>query len=99
MLSIEDVKEKVNNISRSFKIKKLGVFGSLVRGELTSKSDIDFIVEFNDDGYNGRCDRYMDLIEELEKIFGRKIDLITYESLNNPVFKATVEKEMKIIYE
>jgi len=71
--TIEENKNKIKN----FGVKKIGLFGSYLKNKQTKKSDIDFIVEFNIPSF----DNYADLLILLEKIFGKKIDLITFESL------------------
>jgi predicted nucleotidyltransferase len=56
------------------------VFGSFARGEPSDDSDVDILVEFEP----GRksFDNFLNLAEFLEELFGRKVDLLTPESLN-----------------
>ncbi|VUT24181.1 MAG: Nucleotidyltransferase domain protein [Candidatus Methanolliviera sp. GoM_asphalt] len=77
---------KLHNIEmrKKFKIKEIGVFGSYVRGEQTEKSDIDILVEF-EDNYK-TFDNYMELKFFLEVILNAKIDL---------VIKTTIRDEIK----
>jgi len=65
---------------RHFGVRKLGVFGSFARGEQTDSSDVDVFVEF----FPGRknFDNFSNLYFFLEDLFGRSIDLVTEESLN-----------------
>ncbi len=59
------------------------VFGSYVRGEQSARSDIDLLVRFEP----GRktFDNYMGLKFRLEEILGRKVDLITRESIRKEI--------------
>jgi predicted nucleotidyltransferase len=57
---------------QNFHVVSLAIFGSVARGEESSDSDIDVLVQF--DGPT-KFDWYMDLKEFLENLFGRKIDL------------------------
>jgi hypothetical protein len=41
---------------------------------------------------------FLDLLSELENLFDRKIDLVSYRVLQNPVFKAELDKTKKILY-
>ncbi len=82
--------EKHKNILRKFKVKKIGLFGSFARGEQKRHSDIDFIVEF----YEPTFDNFMDLLFSLEKLFNRKVELITNGSLS-PYLQPLVAKEIK----
>ena len=71
-------------------IKKIGLFGSFVRGEQKDYSDIDFLVEFEKPNF----DDFMDLSFFLEDLFGRKIELITNGSLSSYI-EPYIEKEVK----
>jgi predicted nucleotidyltransferase len=65
---------------RQFHVKRLGVFGSFARGDQNDESDIDFIVEFETDAKS--FDNLMQLGFFLEETLGRKVELITPESLS-----------------
>ena len=54
--------EKHSSILKKYKVKKIGLFGSYVRGEQRENSDIDFIVEFEEPSF----DNFMDLAFYLE---------------------------------
>lgn len=59
---------------RGFGARRLGIFGSLRRGEVTGKSDLDFLVEFEPGSKT--FDNYMDLKAFLEDLFDRPVDLV-----------------------
>ncbi len=65
---------------KAFGVKRLGLFGSFVRNESTPDSDVDLLIEFT----SGKKSffNFMDLIFFLEELFGRKVDLLTTESLS-----------------
>jgi len=73
---IKTLKEKKNFLKEN-KVKKIGLFGSFVKNKQNKKSDIDFLVEFK----NVTADNFFDLIELLEKMFRRKIDLVIERNL------------------
>ncbi len=62
---------------RAFGARRLGLFGSQVRGEATGASDLDFVVEFAPGGKT--FDNYMDLKAFLEDLFGKPVDLVISE--------------------
>lgn len=72
-------------------IKKIALFGSYVRNTQTKKSDIDFVVEFK----KGKktYDNFIKASNFLEKLYGKKIDLVTKESIS-PYIKPYIIKEM-----
>ncbi len=57
---------------RAFGVTELGVFGSVARGEQTEASDVDVLVELE----NNTFDSYINLLFFLEDLFGRKVDLV-----------------------
>ena len=65
---------------RRFGVKRCGVFGSFVRNEPRDQSDVDILVEFEPG--QKTFDHFMQLAFFLEDLFGRKVDLITTESLS-----------------
>lgn len=75
-------------------VKKLGLFGSMVRGEMRPDSDIDFLVEFEKGKKN--FDNFMELSFFLENIFNHKIDLVTEEALSENL-KTYIYKEVDFI--
>jgi len=84
--TLEKNREKI----KSFGVRRLGLFGSAVRGEATEASDLDFVVEFEKKTF----DAYMDLKEFLEELFGCKVDLIMKDAikprLREPILKETI---------
>jgi len=64
---------------RSLGVRRIGIFGSFVRGEEREDSDIDILIEFEE----GRrsFDTYMDLKFFLEDLFGRSVDLVDRDTL------------------
>ena len=65
---------------QQYGVKRLGVFGSFARGEQDEDSDIDILVEFEPDAKS--FDNFMQLGFFLEETLGRKIELLTPESLS-----------------
>ena len=56
-------------------VKRIGIFGSAVRNEIGQESDIDIVVEFEEN--RGGFRDFGGVIEFLEKLFGREIDILT----------------------
>jgi predicted nucleotidyltransferase len=67
----------------AYPIKSLAIFGSYARKEQGEQSDLDLLVEFNDKiGI-----RFIDLAEELEKIIGFKVDLVSRNGIKEKYFQ------------
>ena len=83
-------------------VKSLYLFGSAVREDFDSKSDFNFLFSFKSDKDGNLLPPfydYFDLMFELEKITGRKVDLVAEERITNKYFLNKVSKEKIIIYE
>ena len=65
---------------RAFGVKRLGLFGSFVRGQQNEDSDVDVLVEF--DLGKKTFDAFIHLAFFLEDLFGRRVELVTPESLS-----------------
>ncbi len=77
---------------RAIGVRRLGLFGSFVRGDQRADSDVDVLVEF--DSGKKKFDNFMNLSFFLEDLFKRRVELLTPESLApriRPRILATVE--------
>ena len=77
---------------QKYGVKRIGLFGSYVRGTATPKSDIDFLVELERLTFRD----YMGLALFLEDLFEKDVDLVTPTSIN-PGFKPYIEKEIEYV--
>lgn len=77
MESIQEIKNTLSHhkqtLFKNYPISSLAIFGSYARKEQTEESDLDILVEFS--GKIGI--RFIDLAEDLEKILGKKVDLVS----------------------
>ena len=73
---------------------RVGLFGSFLKGQQTQQSDVDVLIEFE----NGKktFDNFMRLSFFLEEVFGRKVDLVTPESLS-PYIKPRILAEVEYV--
>lgn len=95
------VKSKLNELHRlckKYDVLTMFLFGSAATGEEHAKSDIDFLISFKDISFETYTDNYFALHEELERLFEKKIDLLTERSLSNPVFKQSIEETKQLLY-
>ena len=97
MININELRPAICQLCRHLKVRRLDVFGSATTDQFAADSDVDVLVQF-DRGPGGLFNRYFDLKEGLEQIFGRPVDVIIEESLKNPYFKLAIEQMRKNIY-
>ena len=68
----------------AFGVKAIGVFGSVARGEAGPDSDVDIVVDFDEDSIPGLFE-FVRLKRHLEEVLGRPVDLVTPGSPNRRV--------------
>jgi len=77
-------------------VKKVWVFGSFSRGEETSDSDIDIMVDLDHQRPIGL--KFFAMVEDLKELLGRDVDLVTEHSLTAPARKTAINDRI-LIYE
>lgn len=92
-----DIIRRVRDYLETQPVLKAWVFGSYSRGEQTPSSDVDIIVVF-DDKANVSLLGYVRIQYGLERIFGRKVDLVEDGSLL-PFAIESANRDKKLIYE
>ncbi len=76
---IKLIKSRLPAFSEEYGVKRIGVFGSGITDRFTDTSDIDLVVEFaRPIGF-----KFLDLAEDLEKLLGRKVDILTPDGVNS----------------
>ena len=78
------IKQNKKELEKRFKVKEIGIFGSYVRGDEQIKSDVDILVEFKEPV---GLFEFMDLEEYLEKLFEKKVDLVSKKALKQRIGK------------
>jgi predicted nucleotidyltransferase len=97
---VEQRRKYIAELCRRHEVRRLELFGSAARGDFEPvKSDLDFVVQFTRTGYAGYADAFLDFAEALEKLFGRKVDLLTERMIRSPHFRAAVNASRQVVYE
>ena len=92
--------EKLNEICSNFSIKELSLFGSALRSDFSSESDIDLLVEFKLESGISLFD-LVDLKKEFEKVFGREVDIVSKTAIKrsrNHLRRKGILENYKVIY-
>ena len=95
------ITEKINELKtlcQTYGVKDMYVFGSVCTNRFNDRSDIDFLISFDNLSIEQYTDNYFELYYQLQRLFGRKIDLLTDKSLSNPYFIESVEASKQQIY-
>ena len=93
MIQVETIRTILTShkeeLRRRFGVKEIAIFGSVVRGDATERSDVDLLVEFERPiGFD-----FVRLADELEAILDAKVDLVSKSALNARMF-ATISAEV-----
>ena len=93
METTEEILERLRNykeqVAAKYGIEQLGVFGSVARGEQDDKSDIDVVIKLERPSFFTR----MNIREELQKLFRRKIDIVTLHENMFHSFRQNFERD------
>jgi predicted nucleotidyltransferase len=90
-------KEKIEEFCLRWKIVEFSLFGSVLRDDFDLDSDVDILVSLSEDADLDLYD-WITMIEELEEIFGREVDLVEKSSLRNPFRRHAILTNREIIY-
>jgi predicted nucleotidyltransferase len=96
--SIETYNEDLMGLCQRFHVRRLDIFGSAAVGQMTESSDIDLLVEFDEQVNERRFDNYFEFLRALEGLFGRRVDLVEAGGPRNPYFIRQVEATKRPIY-
>lgn len=92
---IQKIKLRIAPILKRNDVIKAGIFGSFARGEAKKSSDIDILIKFKE-GKSLLDLAHLELI--LEKKLGKKVDLVTYDSLHPLIKDRILKEEVKVIW-
>jgi predicted nucleotidyltransferase len=92
--TIQEIKEKIIPILKEHKVARAGIFGSYARGEQKKKSDVDILVEIND---NRSLLEIIGLKLVLEKCLKKKVDIVEYELIRKELKDSILNDEIKIL--
>ena len=90
--------QQIVELCKSCNVKSLSVFGSIVTAGFSLKSDIDFIVDFQDQDPLKYAENYFDLKFHLQDLLKRQIDLLESKSLRNPYLSKQIHSNKVAIY-
>jgi predicted nucleotidyltransferase len=90
--------DKIRDFCRRWKITELALFGSVLRDDFRPDSDVDVLVSFEADDPWSYGHDWFTMIAELEALFGRPVDFVEKELLQNPYRRDEILRNMQVIY-
>lgn len=95
---VERNMEDLKKLCAMHNVEKMYLFGSALNSNFNKKSDIDLLVKFKSIELSKYFDNYMDFKNNLEKLFGREVDLVEEQTLRNPILINSINKSKELIY-
>lgn len=92
--------KELSTFCKKYGVKNLYVFGSYLTDNFNDNSDIDFLLSFKDNlTLEEYTNNFFEMYYALEKLFNRKIDLLTERSLTNPYLIENIKQTKQLVYE
>ena len=98
MKEINQHMDQIIKLCDSNKVKSLFAFGSITTDKFKSDSDIDLIVDIDDQDPLSYSDKYFDLKFQLEQILNRQIDLLERKAIKNRFLRQQIDQTKVLIY-
>ena len=97
---IENNYEVLEELCARYRVRRLEVFGSALTADEfdAEKSDLDFLVEFQPLKEGEHADAYFGLLEAIENLFNKDIDLVMTGAIKNPYLLESINKNRKVLY-
>ncbi len=96
-MSLQIPRDRIAEFCRRRNIAELALFGSVLRNDFRSDSDVDVLVTFTPNALHSLFD-LAEMREELKNIFGREVDLVEKAALRNPFRRSHILKNMEVVY-
>jgi uncharacterized protein len=96
---VQQRQEQLANLCRRFHVRRLELFGSAATPRFDPEtSDLDFLIAFEDLGPGQYADNYFGLLEALEELFQRPVDVVVSSAITNPYFLQAIESTRTLLY-
>ena len=97
---IEEHRLQIDDLCRKFDVKRLEVFGSALSEEKfdVRSSDLDFLIEFCPMEPVQHAKSYFGLLEALQNLFSRQIDLVEVKAISNPYLLDSINRKRQEVY-
>jgi hypothetical protein len=96
---IETHRSQIEALCQKHGVRRLELFGSAAREDFDpTRSDLDFLVEFEDREVKGSSNLYFGLLHGLEDLLHRHIDLIERSAVENGHFLEVAQQHRELLY-
>jgi predicted nucleotidyltransferase len=96
---IEEKRQELERVCRRRRVHRIELFGSASRPDFDpAHSDLDFLVTFQELDLDQYADAYFGLLEDLQGLFQRPVDLVVASAIQNPYFRQAVDTTRELVY-
>lgn len=95
---IEKYRPLIIALCQQHKVKQLFVFGSVLTDRFNPDSDIDLEVYFENVPHEDYVDNYFNFQDALQELFGREVDLLEGNAIQNYILKNNIDRNKQLIY-
>jgi predicted nucleotidyltransferase len=96
---IEASRSELIDLCDRYGVRRLALFGSALRDDFDpGRSDLDLLVEFSPTSPQEHAEAYFGLLENLESLFGRRVDLLEIGAVRNPYLRREIEEQQETLY-
>jgi len=96
---INERSHEIEALCRKHYVRRLALFGSAMREDFNAeRSDVDLLVDFTEMPPAQYARNYFALLNAFTALFGRNVELVSWESIKNPYFLREVEATHQLLY-
>ncbi len=96
---LESQREAIAALCAKYGVRRLDLFGSALRDDFRpGESDLDLLVEFQPMESYARATAYFDLLDELGRLLGLKVDLVMATAVKNRYIAKDIERTKRQLY-
>ena len=97
---IQQKLQALRELCLKHRVERLDLFGSAARDDFDPEtSDLDFLVEFESMPPKEHAESFFGLLADLEALFGRRVDLLEREPIENPYLWQSIVRSRRALYE
>lgn len=89
--------KQIEEFCRKYAVEEFSLFGSILRDDFMPDSDVDVMLKFAT-GHGFTFENTPDIQDELERAFGRKVDVIEKGRIRNPIRRRNIMNSYRVVY-
>ena len=94
---IELPMREIQEFCRKYGVEEFSLFGSVLRDDFGPDSDVDVMLKFKP-GYGFTFENTPDIQDDLQRIFGRAVDVIEKDRIRNPFRRHAIMSSYRVVY-